>query len=109
MKKPLLFCLVVFVLNACVIAIGENGYRFHTEESLKYFKPCINEQAFDYVNYEDSIFVYEVSSTEVKQIAKQTDLLWVHLCGPHCPGDRCHNSYFVKCLTEKFYFRDLHE
>jgi hypothetical protein len=79
------------LLTSCVIAINENNYRLLTAESKKHIRPFTMDLLNRKQNYKDSIFIYEISSRDIKQITQKHKYTWIHFWAPWCPNKSCIN------------------
>ncbi len=89
--KIILTVLVLTPLTSCVIEINENGYRSLTDESKKHIRPFTMDLLNRNQNYKDSIFIYEISSRDIRQIIKQNKYTWIHFWAPYCSAKSCIN------------------
>jgi|GEM_PF-851667 hypothetical protein len=89
--KIVLKVLFLTLLTSCVIAINENNYRLLTAESKKHIRPFTMDLLNRNQNYKDSIFIYEISSHDIKQIIKKHKYTWIHFWAPSCPNKSCIN------------------
>ena len=89
--KIVLKVLVLTLLTSCVIAINENNYRLLTDESKKHIRPFTMDLLNQNQNYKDSIFIYEISSRDIKQIIKEHKYTWIHFWAPWCSNKSCIN------------------
>ena len=89
--KIILTVLVLTPLTSCVIEINENNYRSLTDESKKHIRPFTMDLLNRNQNYKDSIFIYEISSRDIRQIIKQNKYTWIHFWAPYCSDKSCIN------------------
>jgi hypothetical protein len=83
--------LALTLLSSCVIAINENNYRLLTPESKKHIRPFTMDLLNRNQNYKDSIFIYEISSRDIRQIIKKHKYTWIHFWAPWCSNKSCIN------------------
>ena len=90
-KILLQLLLVLILLSSCVIEINENGYSSLTDASKKHIRPFSMELLNHTQSYKDSIFIYEISSRDIKQIIKRNKYTWIHFWAPYCSAKSCIN------------------
>jgi hypothetical protein len=89
--RLLVLILVCYSLSSCEISINENEYRFLTKTEKSHFKPFANSIKFNTNQSSDSIFIYEITPNDVKEITQQHKFTFVHLWVPYCRGLACQN------------------
>lgn len=82
---------LVILLTSCVIEINENGYRSLPTASKKYIRPFSMDLLKQTHSYKDTIFIYEISSSDIKQITKSNKFTWIHFWAPYCSSKSCVN------------------
>ncbi len=93
--------ITLLLLTGCIpIMINENDYRGVKEEDKWFVKPFVLGIEDQNTNYNDTLFLYELNTGDIKGIIKDHPLTWIHLWRPFCHADQCQNIGYYAAVEE---------
>lgn len=110
-KKIFLFfnlsIFTLFFISSCKFYFNDNGYQFLSEEDRIHFRPFTSDIINKQVSYNDSLFIYEITSDQIKEVAKGNKNLWVNIWNPVCNAERCLNINYFSNIEKKYKEEEL--
>jgi len=82
--------------------INENDYRGLKEEDKWFIKPFKLGIENQRVDFSDSLFLYELSTNNIKEVVKHHPLTWIHLWRPFCHAEQCQNIDYYSSIEDRF-------
>jgi len=86
--------------------VNENEYRGLTKEEKERIKPFDLNIVTKTVN-NDSLYLYEINSSNIKRCTKVFPFTFIHLWRPFCAAQSCQNINYYENLQDEFKSKGL--
>ena len=94
--------LTLLCSEGCLIMIGENSYRGLETSEMHQIEPFQSVLAHEAKDSGADITLYEITSTDIKEAARENPYTWVHIWRPWCPNELCQNIGIFQETSEKY-------